>query len=410
MGSDLESLGSSVGINSVGNLIIASSNKTIFNIYKYNLTTNTWDVIFSPGENHGIPGIFFVGGFRYDSEFRYIITAALFPDLMGDVTTQLLCYKRTGPTTWSMPAYTTEQNFLDMFIRIRGLSLSDVSAKPDITGPVIAQLQKGDADNHGLVSIIALKETEAVPYGSITTYDNSDDYVQIAIGINKKADRLAITYFKDNLIQGQIYKWDSNIQNWVTQILVQLNPVLPFAYPLSYIYLSDKMKGEYVAKLCLSMNYSISNDPIYGVYEYNTSTGLYEQEVSFSEKLTAVAGNNPLPMGFLGSFVSDDFNTIASSFVGPDQDPNNGPPFGPAYYPTTPAPGITNVDDIMSEGISLALFINATNVTPPTPQPPTPNPGPGNASTRLSTATKVLIVLGAVGAVLAIAFLLFLLL
>jgi hypothetical protein len=170
------------------------------------------------------------------------------------------------------------------------------------------------------------------------------------------------------------------------------------------------MKGEYVAKLCLSMNYSISNDPIYGVYEYNTSTGLYEQEVSFSEKLTAVAGNNPLPMGFLGSFVSDDFNTIASSFVGPDQDPNNGPPFGPAYYPTTPAPGITNVDDIMSEGISLALFINATNVTPPTPQPPTPNPGPGNASTRLSTATKVLIVLGAVGAVLAIAFLLFLLL
>lgn len=407
-GSDLEGLGNNVGINSAGTLIIASSNKTIFNIYKYNLSSNTWNIVFSPGENHGIPGIFFVGGFRYDSQFRYIITAALFPGIGGDVTTQLLCYQRTGPNTWSIPTYTTEQNFLDMFIRIRGLSLSDISAKPDITGPVIAQLQKGDSDSHTVVSIIALKETEAVPYGSITTYDNSDDYQQLTIGINKKADRLAITYFKNDLVEAQIYKWDSNINNWAPLILISLTPTLPFSYALSYIYLSDKMTGEYPAKFCLSMNYSISADPIYGVYGYNTTSGTYEQEVSFSDKLIAIAGDNPLPLGFLGSYVSDDFTTIATSFVGPDQDNSSGPPFGPAYYPTTPAPGITNVGDIMSEGISLALFINATNTTPSTPSPPTPTPEPPTPapSPGLSTIAKTLI---AIGGVLLIIFLFLLL-
>lgn len=386
IGSDLEGLGNSVGINSTGNLIIASSNKTIFNIYKYNTVTGSWDIVFSPGENHGIAGNFFIGGFRYDSNFRYIITAALFPDING-VTTKLLCYKLTGPNIWTRPAYTNEQDFIDLFIQIRGLSCSDILSQPDITGPVVAQLQKGDSDNHVVVSVIAIKETEAVPYGSITTYDNSDDYIQTSVGINKKADRLGVTYFKDNMVQAQIYKWDSNIENWVTQNLIQLNPVLPFAYPLSYIYLSDEMSGEYVSKFCLSMNYSIASDPIYGIYKYNTDTEAYEQEVSFGDKLIALAGDNPLPMGFLGSYVSDDFNTIATSFVGPDPDPQNNPPFGPANYPTTPAPGISNVGDIMSQGISLALFINATNKFPPEP---TPKP-PQAPSKGLSTSTKVLI-------------------
>lgn len=390
-GSDLEGLGNSVGMDSTGNLIIASSNKTIFNIYEYNQLNNSWNILFSPGENHGISGDFFVGGFRYDSQFRYIITAALFPDINGDVTTRLLCYQRVGPAAWSQPFYTYTQDFLDMFIRIRGLSSSDILAEPDITGPVIAQLQVGDAPNHVVVSVIALKSTEAVPRGNITMYNNSDDYQQIAIGINKAATRICITFFKDNQVQGQIFTWDSNIEDWVPQILIQLDPVLPFEYPLPYVYLSDEMSAgnpEYVAKLCLSMNYSISADPIYGIYEYNSDSGEYEQKVSFSEKLTAVAGNNPLPMGFLGSYVSDDFNTIVTSFVGPDDNPSSGPPFGPAYYATTPAPGITNVGDIMSEGISLALFIKSTNVNTPT----IPNPSiipPDTAAPAPTTGTGI---------------------
>lgn len=410
VGSDLESLGNNVGMDSTGDLIIASTIRNLFNIYKYNSLSDTWDIIFSP-QPGSIMGNditdFSVGGFRYDSQFRFIITAILYLDINNETATRLICFKRDTPNgfTWSSPDYTNEQNFIDMFLKIRGLSCSDVYAQPDIAGPVIVHAQQGDAQNHITLNIVGLTDTTAITYGNITTYDNSDDYLQISAGINKKANRLVVSYFKDDLVQGQIYKWDTTIGNWVTQHLIRLTPVLPFSFPLSYVYLSDKMKGDMVSKICLSMNYSISADPIYGVYEYNTMTGVYDQKVSFSDKLIAVAGDNPLLMGFLGSYVSDDFNTIATSFVGPDPDPQNGLPFGPANYPTTPAPGISDIGDIMSEGISLALFINSTNSGPAPPPDPTPTP----TSSPFGVGTIIAIGAGVTLSILTILFLLILL-
>lgn len=408
-----ENLAAGVVITDDGSMVAVSSNTEIFKIYKFNIVTKIWDVYYTPGPDHGLGSGLNISGLRATSDFRHIITANV-DNNTG--MTSLLYYRRTTATSnaWEMPAYAMTTPFLERFNAIRGLVMSDAILVENYNGPIIIHVQQVPMQNNAVIISTRLAENNFFDYGYFPEYSPSDMTIQaLAVGITQNADHAVVTYIKNSKINVDMYVWDFDTY-WYFVHKFEIIPDDINTIQFSYPYLNNESSGDLPSKLCLSMNYGLSNDSIFGVYDINyTVQDSYSltQSVSFAEKLTALASNNPLPLGLLGSMPSRDFSVIATPFMGPDpdSDPNTNPNYSTVYYFTTPAPNVTNVGVIDSHGIGIALFVYAQNAPRPLSPPRIPDtPTLNETTTPAGVSTGVRILVGAgVLAVIGLIFFLF---
>jgi hypothetical protein len=372
VGTTDENLGKMVSINRNGRLVCLSSDTHLFKIFSYNLNSADWELLYTPGTSHAPPTGQNVGGFRVDSELNYIVIA--FVDYSNGNTT-IRFYRRNG-NTWTQPAYTLHQNFQDRFGSIRGLWMSDAKTVDDYPTPIVVHIESipppGQSENL-VYHITALKENSFDEYGTITTYDSNGDYGSLASTISKDGSHIAISYYNntDNKVYATFYSANSaSTPVWTLDHTMSFTPQPGFTMPLSTVRLSNSLTGNLPERFCLSAAYGLSTDSMYGIYQYNSETNVYDQKSSFTEKISELAGGLPVINGFVDAAISDDLDVVATTFIGMNE--NNSPPLGPIHHASVPQPGVhaSGVGNFENEGMGLVVFVRSS----PTPDPPDPAP------------------------------------
>lgn len=396
-GGDVENFAAGVDISDDGTLVMSTSNDNIFRIYKFNSGQNRWESLFTPGVNHGVTDVSNIAGTIGDSDFSNIIAASVDN---GTNITKLIYYRRESLNVWSRPAYSNGNDFIDRFNMIRGLVLSNPVSTIQGTGPVALHIQAVSPTNVSIFSTL-LGENDFYTHGTFPAYDNFDGAFGIAVGITPNGQNVAVTRTDNNSVYIDMYKWDSD--DWVFVVGFEI-PIPDANGALNYIYMTDARIGELPQRFCLSMNFGLSNDSIYGVYKINFDGNVYtpEQEVSFHNKLLDLTDGEPISLAPFGAFPSTDLSVVAVTFMGPDPDNdlNTSPRYSAIQYRTYPSNGIKNVGNIDSAGISFALFVNASDEQPPrhnifvNPTPPALTAAPavtgtGSAATVVTQAAVV---------------------
>lgn len=394
---DVDNFAAGIDMTDDGTLVMSTSNDNIFRIYKFNSGQNRWDSLFTPGLDHGVTNVSNVAGIRGDSDFSNIITASV--DNETGIT-KLIYYRRESLNVWSRPAYSNGNDFIDRFNGIRGLVISDPVSTIQGTGPVALHIQAVSPTNVSIFSTL-LGENDFYTHGTFPAYDNFDAAFGIAVGITPNGQNVAVTRTDNNSVYIDMYKWDSD--DWFSVASFEI-PIPDANGALNYIYMTDARIGELPQRFCLSMNFGLSNDSIYGVYKINFDGNVYtpEQEVSFHNKLLDLTDGEPVSLAPFGTFPSTDLSVVAVTFMGPDPDdnPNTNPPYSAIQYRTYPSNGIKNVGNIDTAGVGFALFVNASdelpprhnifvNPTPPAPTPPAAAPAAASAATVVTQAAVV---------------------
>lgn len=357
-GTSNELLGAKVGMSSDGSIVLASSATCLFRLYSQNGLTGVWEQFFAPPDGMTPYNI---GGFRYCRDLHNILTAHVHVGSMGE--TEIYYYRRNGPT-YETPSYTSDLAFTNMFTAVRGLSISSETVN---NSSIVVHVEMGTQPQYGTINILELGQSSYNTYGTITKFDNSDDYSGLSVAITSNASIIAITSYKDFVLTIEFFKYDTG--SWVSiKEMYLVRDTNEFAF--SYIYLSDTFVGDYPEKFLLSGVSGLAQDSIYGIYEYDLDSDSYIQKNDIKQKLNTLIGSTDTIIGFGEAAVSRDVNVFYKTFLKLDGSNNILPMnynVNPEFQYTLPNVASDGIAGMILANSIESVAINAGNYTVPGP-------------------------------------------